>query len=426
MNNSGNNSENHTENFENNPFEFSGPPKYIPPKYNKPRINKVFLALLITLCLVFGMAGYAFGRVFNSPKEEISKDSSEESHLSLEDNSSRETGNDTSKEFELETVDPETYYTIKSVVNLTLSSVVEISTETITTGSFMRQYITKGAGSGVVITNDGYIVTNNHVVEGASAITVRLHNGSEYDAELIGTDPKTDIAVIKIDAEDLNPAAVGNSKTLEVGDQVVAIGNPLGKLGGTVTEGIISALERVITIDGRDMTLLQHSAAVNPGNSGGGLFNTSGQLIGIVNAKYSEDNVEGLGFAIPTAVAVPVIEDIMNFGYVRGRVSFGAAFVDIYSDYYTFYYGVPEYGTYVYSVSGNLDAEKAGIKKGDRIDSINGKVITGSGQIEEILKKSSVGDTLTVVVTRFTVSGRQTIANQYTFNMKLSEYKPES
>lgn len=424
MNNA--NGYNNNDNFNQNPYDFQGPPKYVPPKYNKPGINKGFLALFVSLCLLFGVAGYAFGLVFNrQPMANITDNSSTESSIVSSDNENTSVPAEESAAFNLEVVNPETYYTIKSVVNLTINSVVEISTETITTGSFMRQYITNGAGSGVIITKDGYIVTNNHVVEGASTITVRLHNGSEYPATLVGTDAETDIAVIKIDENNLSTAVLGDSKTLEVGDQVIAIGNPLGKLGGTVTEGIISALERPITVDGKDMTLIQHSAAVNPGNSGGGLFNTAGQLVGIVNAKYSEDNVEGLGFAIPTAIAVPIIEDIMNYGYVRGRVSLGTNLLDIYSNYYTFYYGVPEYGTYVYSVYSGSDADKAGIKKGDRIDSVNGNVITGSAQIEDILKKASVGDELVVVVTRFTSSGRQTVSKQYTFTVKLTEYKPQ-
>ena len=160
-----------------------------------------------------------------------------------------------------------------------------------------------GAGSGVIISENGYIITNHHVIEGAGAITVRLTNGCEYAAGVVGSDPDGDIALIKIDATDLCAATIGSSKSVVVGQQVLAIGNPLGTLGGTVTDGIISALDRKIPIDGVEMTLLQTNAAINPGNSGGGLFNRSGELIGIVNAKRAETGVEGLGFAIPVDIA---------------------------------------------------------------------------------------------------------------------------
>src|SRR5699024_342301 len=150
-----------------------------------------------------------------------------------------------------------------------------------------QQYVSSGAGSGVILTQDGYIVTNHHVIEDANSITVRTRSGDEYNASLVGSDEQSDLAVLKIDATGLTPAVLGDSTTLEVGELAIAIGNPLGELGGSVTSGIISALDREMTIDGQTMTLLQTDAAVNPGNSGGGLFNANGDLIGIVNAKSS-------------------------------------------------------------------------------------------------------------------------------------------
>ena len=166
-------------------------------------------------------------------------------------------------------------------------TVVEIVTESVSTATTFwgGNYVTSGAGSGVIISSDGLIITNNHVVSGANTIKVTLKDGTQYDAKLIGTDPDSDIAVIKIEATGLPCALVGDSDKLEVGDEVVAVGNPLGELGGTVTNGIISALSRDVNIDGTEMSLIQTNAAVNPGNSGGGLFNMYGGLIGIVNAK---------------------------------------------------------------------------------------------------------------------------------------------
>ena len=176
--------------------------------------------------------------------------------------------------------------TIKAVVESCADSVVEIQTESISNGnSLFQQYVSSGAGSGVILTQDGYIVTNHHVIEGATSILVRTRSGDEYSAELIGSDEQSDLAVLKIDASGLTPAVLGDSTKLEVGDLAVVIGNPLGELGGTVTSGIISALDREVSIDGQMMTLMQTDAAVNPGNSGGGLFDANGDLVGIINAR---------------------------------------------------------------------------------------------------------------------------------------------
>ena len=188
---------------------------------------------------------------------------------------------------------------VQEIIAKNENSVVAISTESVATDTWLRQYVTKGAGSGVIYSEDGYIITNNHVIEDASTIEVTLYDGSSYDATLVASDEQTDLAVIKIDQKGLTPVTIGTMDNLNVGDLVVAIGNPLGTLSGTATEGIISALEREITLDGKTMTLIQTSASINPGNSGGGLFDQFGNLIGIVVAKSSGSDVEGLGFAIP-------------------------------------------------------------------------------------------------------------------------------
>lgn len=204
---------------------------------------------------------------------------------------------------------------VSSVAAKAAPSVVAITTETMQ-GYYGRvqQSVATGAGSGVILTADGYIATNNHVISGASKITVTLSDGTQYPATLVGTDSQNDLAVIKIEASGLQAAVLGSSSSLQVGDLAVAIGNPLGELGGTVTDGIISALDRSITVDGETMTLLQTSAAVNPGNSGGGLFDKNGELIGIVNAKSSGTGIEGLGFAIPIDTAKPILEQLMAGG----------------------------------------------------------------------------------------------------------------
>lgn len=215
---------------------------------------------------------------------------------------------------------------------------VEVTTKT-NSGYFGE--VATGAGSGVILTADGYIVTNHHVVDGGSAFTVRTRSGDTYEASLVGSDSQTDLAVLKIDAEGLTPAVLGDSDKLVVGETAVAIGNPLGELGGTVTSGIISALSREITTSaGATMELLQTNAAINPGNSGGGLFNSSGELIGIVNAKSVGEDIEGLGFAIPINTAKSVIEDLISDGYVRGRIDTGFTVVDLTDQATALQYGV--------------------------------------------------------------------------------------
>lgn len=285
--------------------------------------------------------------------------------------------------------------TIPEIAALASSSVVEIYTEAVRSGGRMGQYVSEGAGSGVIISADGYIVTNNHVIEGSSKITVRCSNGVDYEAELIGRDRKTDLAVLKIDAAGLWPAVFGNSDNLVTGELAVAIGNPLGKLGGTVSEGIISALSRNIEIDGQMMTLLQTTAAVNPGNSGGGLFNSYGELIGVVNAKSSGSDIEGIGFAIPSNLAKSIVEALIEYGYVPGRIDFGAALVDVPDSMTAMMYRVPSTGVYVSQVESG-----SALQSGDRIVSIDGRSISGITDINELLEEHNVGDKISVTVLR--------------------------
>ena len=291
--------------------------------------------------------------------------------------------------------------TTSDIVKKTADSVVEIATEGIVTGSFARQYITKGAGSGVIISQDGYIVTNHHVIENANTITVTLRDGkTNYKATLIGSDEDNDIALLKIDAQGLSAATFGDSSSLAVGDYVVAIGNPLGTLGGTVTDGIISALAREVTIEDKNMTLLQTNAQISPGNSGGGLFNAKGELVGIVNAKDSATEVEGIAFAIPVSNVLDIIKDLQNYGYVTGKIDLGMEFVDINSNDTAFYYGVNQLGCYVLSVNVGSNAEKAGFKRGDLIVAVNETKVSTSEEISKALENCKVGDSVNITVSR--------------------------
>jgi len=285
--------------------------------------------------------------------------------------------------------------TIPQIAASASATVVEIYTESVSNSGRMRQFVTEGAGSGVIISADGYIVTNNHVIEGSSRITVRLSNGRDHEAVLIGRDSKTDLAVIKIDASGLQAATLGNSDRLVVGEMAVAIGNPLGKLGGTVSEGIISALSRNIEIDGHMMDLLQTTAAVNPGNSGGGLFNSYGELVGIVNAKSSGTDIEGIGFAIPVNLARSITEALVTHGFVPGRIAFGATLINIPDSMTAMMYRVSATGVYV----SQADPDSA-LRAGDRILSINGAEIKSAADVTGLLDLHGVGDVLSITVMR--------------------------
>lgn len=304
------------------------------------------------------------------------------------------------------------------IANLASNSVVEIRTESVETGNRFQQYISEGAGSGVIISADGNIVTNNHVISGATKITVRLKSGKSYEAKLIGTDPQTDVALLKIEATGLQAATFGDSSKLVVGEKAVAIGNPLGELGGTVTDGIISALDREITIDGQTMTLLQTNAAINPGNSGGGLFNAKGELIGVVNAKSGGENIEGLGFAIPSNKVKEVIDQLAANGYVKGRAEAGLTLLDIDTAEKAMMYRVDQLGTYVYETKSGSGAEQAGFQPGDRLMSADGQTISGAADFKAVIDKHSVGDSIEVTVDR----GGQT----KTLTLKLGEYNPNT
>ncbi len=304
------------------------------------------------------------------------------------------------------------------IVERTADSVVEITTESVKTGVFTQQYIESGAGSGLIIDSTGYIVTNHHVINSAQKITVTLRSGESYEAKLIGSDSQIDLALLKIEAQGLTSALFGNSDTLKVGQRTVAIGNPLGQLGGSVTEGIISALDRDVVVDGQTMSLLQTDTAINPGNSGGGLFDAQGALIGIVVAKSSGSEVEGLGFAIPVNDAVDVISDLKEHGYVRGRVNAGMEFIDVDSIQLAWMYGLSEMGCYVYSVERDSNAEEAGFKSGDRILSVDGQEVDSADDIEAILNKKSVGDEIVFSVKRNHATGELTLI--------LEEYVPDS
>lgn len=379
------------------------PPKAKKPKKQRKPISRGGIAIALAVTMVFS-CGLGFGGGYFANKVNTSTSGS----LNITKTSNSGTTTTASS--------TSTANSTSEIVKKTADSVVEISTESVVTGSFAQQYVQQGAGSGVIISQDGYILTNNHVINGANSVKVRLRDGTEYDATIIGSDSDNDIALLKVNATGLSPATFGDSNSLAVGDYVVAIGNPLGELGGTVTDGIISALARKVTIEDTQMTLLQTNAQVNPGNSGGGLFNANGELVGIVNAKQSATEVEGIAFAIPINNVLDILSDLKEYGYVTGKVDLGIDFTDITSDETAFYYGVNQTGCYVLSVDSGSNAEKAGVTRGDLVTKVNDTDVSSSSDITAALEKAEVGDTVT-----FTVSRRGT---SKTISFVLEEYVP--
>ncbi len=296
--------------------------------------------------------------------------------------------------------------TTSQVSEMVSPSVVVITTEQVVYSQWSwygQNQVESGAGSGVIISSDGYILTCAHVVSGASQITVTIGD-TDYTATVVGEDDTSDVAVLKIDATGLTPATVGDSDSLSVGDSVLAVGNPLGELGGTVTSGIVSALNRSVTIQGTSstntMSLIQMDASVSPGNSGGGLFNMNGELIGLVNAKSSSSDAEGLGFAIPINDAIQVAQDLLENGYVSGRPYMGITYIAVTDAQTAAQLNVNAYGVYVVDVVQGGPADKAGLKAGDRIVSIDGTEIAQKDDLGTLMQQHTAGDTLSITVAR--------------------------
>ncbi len=289
--------------------------------------------------------------------------------------------------------------TVVDVVKKAGPAVVGISTVT-TQMTFFGQAESTGSGSGFIIKQDGYIVTNQHVIDGAKSVKVILSNGDEHDAKIVGQDVKTDLAVLKIEKTGLPVMEVGKSAELEVGELAVAIGNPLGlEFSGSVTQGCISALNRTMNVQGRQYNLIQTDAAINPGNSGGPLVNRFGQVIGINSVKITMDGAEGMGFAIPIDEAMPIINELLTGnGYISGRPQIGVSTRDITEDMAK-YYSLPV-GVYVIEVSPFSAAEKAGVRAADVIVKADGQTVTTKNELEKIKNKHKAGEKMTLELVR--------------------------
>lgn len=273
---------------------------------------------------------------------------------------------------------------------------------TVTTTSYGQTYTGTSAGSGFVLTEDGYIVTNAHVVDGASSISVTMHDGAEYTASLVGADETNDVAVLKVEAEGLQAVTLGSSDDLIVGDQVVAIGNPLGELTSTMTVGYVSARDRSVTTDSNTISMIQTDAAINSGNSGGPMFNMKGEVIGITTAKYSGESssgatIEGIGFAIPIDDVLPLIEDLINYGYINSAY-LGVMVSDMDSDAAS-YYGMPV-GAYVKEVTQGYCAEAAGVNAKDIITAVGNIEVGSVSDLTKALRQFKAGEETTITVYR--------------------------
>lgn len=404
--------EQHTSSFECEPMGEANPNSYNPcePQNQKPEKPKKqkkdhttakFVALIAAVALIGSIGGSLLTAAVSGLRPDKQAQMSTEEQVVEEEKSGYEVvthhlpdkldSNDTGKSL-----------TPAQVYAQTVNSVVGITTES-TTNIFGQEAVAASAGSGFILSEDGYIITNCHVVEGADTIQVSLFNGDEFPAELVGADKGYDIAVLKIEANGLPKVTVGDSDQLKVGEEVVAIGNPLGELTFTMTNGILSALDREINTDGNPQNMLQTNAAINSGNSGGPLFDMDGNVIGVTTAKYSGatssgTTIEGLGFAIPINDALRVAYNLVEYGYVKGQAYLGVTVKTIPSDMAA-YYGLP-LGPRVESVNPGSCAEKAGIQVGDIVVKFNGQKVENNPTLMSALKKTKAGDVVNMTLFR--------------------------
>ena len=304
----------------------------------------------------------------------------------------------------LKTVDGKTAMSDAEVYAANVNSVVSINTTgTAGTNIFGQPVQTASSGSGFILTKDGYIVTNHHVIADADSVKVTLYSGDTYDATVVGSDEDYDIAVLKIDAEDLQAVTLGDSSKLNVGDRVLAIGNPLGELTFSMSGGMVSSVNRTINVDGTPFNMIQTDASINPGNSGGPLLNSYGEVVGIVSAKYSSysnESVEGLGFAIPINDVWAMIEDIMTNGYVTNKPYLGATVGTMTEQMAAQYRYDITSGVFIYSVEEGGAADKAGLKMGDVITKVGDTEVKSMEDLNAAKKQYSAGDTVTMTIDR--------------------------
>ena len=376
-----------------NYYSYSSQPVTPPPpapKKAKKRTGLKIAALALACALLGGVAGGA--AVWG-----INRFSTQQTTVNI--------SNRPATEVVIQTVDGKNEMTDAEVYASNVNSVVSINVTGTSGYNFFGQPTkTASAGSGFILTKDGYIATNYHVVEKADTVKVTLYNGDEYEARYIGGDSEYDLAVIKVEATDLQPVTLGDSDTLNVGDHVLAIGNPLGELTFSMSGGMVSSVDRAINVNGTPFNMIQTDASINSGNSGGPLFNSYGEVIGIVSAKYSSSgsgaSVEGLGFAIPMNDVFAMIQDIMTNGYITNKPYLGITGGTMTAEMASQYRYNINTGVFVYSVEKDGAADKAGLKMGDVIRKVDDTKIETMEDLTMVKKQYAAGDTCTLTIYR--------------------------
>ena len=358
----------------------------------KPPRRRAKVIALVLCCTILGMAAGFGGGYLGASAAAKSRQASPTMVYEGE----RET-----QPIDITRVDTSELMTPAEVYAQNVNSTVGIRTSITSTNFWGYQTTSAASGSGFIISSDGYILTNFHVIESSSSVTVTTYDGTEYDAEIIGYDQSMDIAVLKIDAKELVPVVLGRSETLNVGDDVIAIGNPLGELTFSLTRGVVSALDRQVTLSGNvTMELIQTDCAINSGNSGGALFNMYGEVVGITNAKYSSSSsgasIDNIGFAIPVDDIRDIVDSIITNGYIV-KPYIGVSVSTVSSE--ATGYGLPG-GASVQQIAEGSPAEKAGLQVNDIITAVNGTEISSSGELVEIVGNCAPGDELTLSVYR--------------------------
>lgn len=375
-------------------------PNYYAPEEKKPRersseAHRSGTLKLACMCLVCALVGGLVGGFisWNAVKGNLADSTAK-------DNSVKPiSGPTVGKRVSTETASANEIY------ELGCKQTVGVSLESTRANIFGQQSASAVAGTGFIITSDGYIMTNYHVIESAQKsehkIQVLFKDKSSFEAKIVGFDEDNDVAVLKIDASDLSPVSIGNSDDIAVGDSVFAIGNPLGELDFSMTSGRVSALDRSITIErnGTAINMFQFDAAINSGNSGGPVYNESGEVIGIATAKVGSSGVEGLGFAIPINDAADIANELITKGYVSGKAYMGVNIDNRYTSVYAQYYSMPE-GAYVYNVESGGCAEKSGLAAGDIITKVGSEAIGGYSDLNAAIKSFKAGESTEIVVYR--------------------------
>ncbi len=399
---------NNNNNYDYNNFHQENPAVIYQPAPQQKTKKKTGSSKVVALALCFSLLGGALGTggtylaLNSSSKQSTSVTAQSEQKTEKETavlNNAKSNETDSKSETITQATNKGSKMTASELYKANVNSTVGITTS-INTNYFGYKTTAAASGSGFIISKDGYIVTNHHVIEDATKITVTLYNGKKYEAELVGSDESNDIAVLKIDADDLAPVTLGSSSSLEVGDDVAAIGNPLGELTFSLTKGVVSALDRTVTIENKVMTLIQTDTAINSGNSGGALFNMNGEVIGITNARCSSSgsgySVDNLCFAIPIDSVKAIINSLVDNGYAAVPY-IGVGTQNVSSDSTN---AEVTDGAVVKKVYEDSPAEAAGFKEGDIITEVNGKKIKTSGELTSTIKASSKGDKLECKVYR--------------------------